>query len=102
MLSREHCGLAARVVCHSVCNSLIHLSLTMADIGMVGGISQYDDDNDAYMLPPISQQDVNGDSASEMPMTWHFGQVFGERSPGEEVLDGVLFIYLPSYGMYII
>ena len=68
----------------------------MTDIGMMCGVSQYDDDNDAYMLPPISQRDLNGDSGSDMPMTWHFGQVFGERSPGEEVLDGMLLVVLMS------
>ena len=45
------------------------------------------------MLPPISQRGLDGESSHEMPLTWHFGQVFGERSPGEEVLDGALYTY---------
>ena len=65
----------------------------MATPGVVGGLSQYDDENDAYMLPPISQRGLSGESSHEMPLTWHFGQVFGERSPGEEVLDGTLYTY---------
>lgn len=64
----------------------------MADIGLMGGGSQYDEDNDAYMFPPISQSGLDG--GGDMPLSWHFGQVFGERSPGEEVLDGVSCYFL--------
>lgn len=60
----------------------------MTDNGTASHISQYDEDHDAYMLPPISQRGLHGDSGDEMPLTWHFSQVFGERSPGEDVLDG--------------
>lgn len=30
----------------------------------------------------------SGASASAEPLEWHFSQVFGERSPGEEVQEG--------------
>lgn len=35
------------------------------------------------MLPAAA-----GTSAAAEPLEWHFSQVFGERSPGEEVQEG--------------
>jgi len=53
--------------------------------------TQYDEDNDAYMITPPSQsgftQNTGGFGESVPQWEWSFSQVFGERTPGEEVLD---------------
>lgn len=52
--------------------------------------TQYDEDNDAYMVTPSSQRGLSEDTFTDsVPQwDWNFSQVFGERTPGEEVLDG--------------
>lgn len=60
--------------------------------------TQYDEDNDAYMITPPSQsgftQNTGGFGESVPQWEWSFSQVFGERTPGEEVLDGTWFTSL--------
>jgi len=55
--------------------------------------TQYDDDNDAYMITPPSQrgltEDAGGFADSVPQLDWSFSQVFGERTLGEDVLDGM-------------
>jgi hypothetical protein len=68
----------------------------MSDPAMLTSPSVYDEDNDAVMMPPHSQRSAEGDSvqARELALDWSFSQVFGERSPGEEVLEGMFFVFV--------
>eukprot|EP00890_Picochlorum_soloecismus_P002032 jgi/Picsp_1/282/NSC_00281-R1_protein len=52
--------------------------------------TQYDGDNDAIMRQTHTERDVEqaaGSKTAGPSIEWHFSQVFGERTPGEEVLD---------------
>ena len=58
--------------------------------------TQYDGDNDAIMRQTHTEREGEhgeGSKTAGPSLEWHFSQVFGERTPGEEVLDGMLRIY---------
>lgn len=62
--------------------------------------TQYDGDNDAIMRQTLTERDVEqggGSKTSGPSLDWHFSQVFGERTPGEEVLDGMLRIIIDEW-----
>ena len=55
----------------------------------------FDEDNDAIMGTAPSQRSpddgANGTQGhAANTLDWHFGQVFGERTPGEKIMDGML------------
>ena len=55
--------------------------------------TQYDGDNDAIMRQTHTEREAEpgaGSKTAGPSLEWHFSQVFGERTPGEEVLDGTL------------